>query len=688
VFLFDRNDNRVLDCIVKEKKLEGYEEFYRSLGIQEISETKDKVKLIDQLKRMKNIQISGYHKDIYKQIISQLSKIEDTTQDVIPVLYKTHEGNYNYKDDEESVWFAPREFKKYKHQFPEKLFVHFDEETKQEWVKSIKGINIFNPQYRIGYDEKQFRDDDLKEWFQREHLAQMLAMAEERLGSRFNKEEALLRWQNLIIYKANNVYMYTSEAKVEKREETTNNSNKDVLYIPVSNKSSADKTLVGELAHDLCVEKVKSYENQYYTRFGHAFAHAIFHNQTLGALFTEYFYKCYIQNNIDEAKDDTIVSNYLLENGVSDVEIKECQQLIEISLLSKEEIIELVTILKEYSSQVNENNWRNISVYNIGGKSFDTLQKEVVNNKLKTIVEAINPRSYNVSRLKDLRSELELCHFFQNKTELSDDLFYRLLDNKEFEKKSYYFALSDEDLINSIGYEVLTKEARIDTEYNLEIYRIQKQNDIKIGDSFAPIKVGDRVKAHSVSSGGNDYVHVRRVSQEDRNKEHLKRSRRGIGAEELFCLKNANDINSKGQIGEVKKCIHGLGIQELDKYIEDVEVNHKALKEVLWVSKNVGDGLGYDVLEPVFENNKLINFNKVELKYSTGEASIHISEPERQKILAFTKSEDKNWKLYHIYDKKVIDRTEGVKSAVLKHSDFYNGEHQIVAESWVISFDS
>ena len=110
------------------------------------------------------------------------------------------------------------------------------------------------------------------------------------------------------------------------------------------------------------------------------------------------------------------------------------------------------------------------------------------------------------------------------------------------------------------------------------------------------------------------------------------------------------------------------------------------MAKLLHVSEALGDGLGYDILEPIIEEGRLKRFNTVEIKSSQNNQSIYLSENERLKILYFAEQKAENWKLYHFVDGKAYDRTEYVYNAIKAHADYYKGDQQLVAENWCISF--
>jgi len=107
----------------------------------------------------------------------------------------------------------------------------------------------------------------------------------------------------------------------------------------------------------------------------------------------------------------------------------------------------------------------------------------------------------------------------------------------------------------------------------------------------------------------------------------------------------------------------------------------------------MGDGLGYDILEPVIDNGSVQNLHFVEVKTSQGGATIYLSKNEYSKILGFANNEDKNWRLYHVMikEQQTYDRTDDVVQAVREfHSkvDEAADSLTLVPDTWKIEFQT
>ncbi len=105
----------------------------------------------------------------------------------------------------------------------------------------------------------------------------------------------------------------------------------------------------------------------------------------------------------------------------------------------------------------------------------------------------------------------------------------------------------------------------------------------------------------------------------------------------------------------------------------------KNLKNILHISKNLGDGLGFDVLYPSLENN-LLKLLKVEVKSSSDGETIYLSENERKQILRY--ENDEFFKIYlYIKDNAPKDITQLVFRILNENSKFKN----IRAETWILN---
>jgi hypothetical protein len=181
-----------------------------------------------------------------------------------------------------------------------------------------------------------------------------------------------------------------------------------------------------------------------------------------------------------------------------------------------------------------------------------------------------------------------------------------------------------------------------------------------------------------------------KITQEDRERNTRSMHKRGIAAEKALAIKWAADLlkqNLKEASDKARETMGYLNSNILADYCDKIAAvtELKELALLLQVSESLGDGLGYDVLEPVITNGQLSHFNKVEVKSSKGNYQIHFSRNELEKILAFHDSKD--WKLLHFVDGKCLDRTQVIKSAVKEDFNVtVMPKRHLQAESWVIDF--
>ena len=120
-----------------------------------------------------------------------------------------------------------------------------------------------------------------------------------------------------------------------------------------------------------------------------------------------------------------------------------------------------------------------------------------------------------------------------------------------------------------------------------------------------------------------------------------------------------------------------------DKYHDTL--NNGNLEDILHISKNLGDGVGFDILIPREENGEL-KLLKVEVKSSERGKSIYLTENERKEILLYkinkAKKIDESFRVFlYIKGKKnPKDITDKVFKILEKNKDFEN----IRAETWIL----
>ncbi len=664
VFLF--NDERKRNIISQALKDDKFNDLYEHLEIFSIDQTRDKDKLFRQLKKLKNNHsiINTTHKTLYKQLILSFSK--DTEEyknfESIPLL-----SDNMYITVSNNIWFADRNSKRYMHYFNSLKFISFDIETKKDFVRHA-GVKLFEPDFSLKPDSaKKEIQKELKIMIEDTFLTHMFCLAEEIMHiNRFSKEESISRWNSLKIGYAEDVWLEIKLAGIVKPEELGKGKlNHDVLFKPLSDSQrQSDKEKVGEIIHDLNIDLEQPMENPKFAKFGYVIADGVFRDVALGSVLSDFL----------RTRDK---DSFLKERGIGELEVREMQSFIKQSILTASEINIIINIINSEVKEdlVNSLNWYLLDTYLECTKSFKDLERQFCNEteKIKNVVRQLSPKNYNLSKISSLENELKLKYFITHSKEISDKEFDKKVENIggslllfNLEKRLIYQAF---DIKDNISHD------------EMMIAEIELENDIKVDistPSFSPSKA-----IESSQFKENKQTSVRKKSEKEQLKSSERQQKRGLAFERIFAIRQASQlIKDETRFMQFEKLY--LSLKDLD---HKVDFNNKTLQnlaDIIQVSKSTGDGLGYDVLELVGEET--LQINKVEIKSSRGNNSIHFSNNEVEEIYKMTN--DNAWKLYHYVDDKVYDRTDLIKVEVKKLKEHQrDNKSTIIADSWIISFE-
>jgi len=117
-------------------------------------------------------------------------------------------------------------------------------------------------------------------------------------------------------------------------------------------------------------------------------------------------------------------------------------------------------------------------------------------------------------------------------------------------------------------------------------------------------------------------------------------------------------------------------IQEYDEILKNSN-----LEEILHISKNLGDGVGFDILFPTKESGTL-KLLKVEVKSSEAGKTIYLTENERKQILIYKENKDDFFKIF-IYKKDATKKD--ITDLVFKILDDNKNFKNIKAETWILT---
>jgi hypothetical protein len=688
VFLFNEKDNRKLSCIAKENRKDEFLTLYNLLHIENFDRTESS-KLIAQLTVMAetlNFTLESGHVDIYKALISALAKKSDLQQyDQVPILVRVV-NEYKYRIDS-TVFHASRDFKKHKRFFPDLHFACFDDEVSQEFCLHCQ-INLFQPKVEIAYmDAQKQADQSIKQFFETHYLAEMLTLAEERLGSKLNKDEVMDRWQRLIIYKGTRLSLRVSLPQGSETvfEDTSNNGN--VFYIPLTAYDrEKEKAIVGEIAHDL--DEVAG--SMQLSRFALFFADGLFRENRLHELLVGYLDRCYL---VQTGKaDPELKDNFLIEHGVSAQVIEDMKLYMNARLLSDAELNEFVHMLSNFALRpVGIDNWSQIFNYQGRGLSFKELKAMLMPfPKFANLGEQLNPIHCHRMDLHKQQSTIQALYYLTHQQVLSEEVFRSILysshtdcDFFDFDLSNFYAAF---DIRHFSADEINT--AIIDLKYGL----------FDIQPSMEPIQLTGA--KNDTQPKANPHVQVVNPSAEEHKRQQ--QHKRGIGLEVKLIHQAVQAIdpsNYPAILHLVADLIQAeqksMPIGAINKYLAKIEELKKRpitpddFKQILHVSKTIGDGLGYDILIPKIQPD--LQILKVEVKSAVGRNQrIYLSENERLRIL--TLKDDPQWRFW-LNGECDITLTQQIGKYVTEHNQQLEDLIQkqklfLSAVDWFIDFQT
>jgi len=485
------------------------------------------------------------HKTLYKQLILSLSKCEDYIGlNSIPLLIDD-----KYCTSDTNIWFADRNSKRYMHYFNTLDFILFDIETNKDFVKHF-GIQLFKPAFELKPDSaKETIQSKLKQIIENKYLTNIFCLADEIMHiNRFNKEEAITRWNNLKIGYAEDVWLeinldYTKEI-VTVGKELKNN---DVFFKPLSDSQRQNnKENIGDIVHDLKGAPAHIMQNPKFYKFGYVIADGVFRDTALGSVLSDYLKT--------EDKDE-----FLKERGIIDSDIKEMENFIKQSILDKNEVEIIVNELSNlFKSDINTSNWFVLNTYTEFDTTYEDIKSLFENSeKLQNAIKQLNPINYNKSKVNKLKDEIKLKYYILHGKQLRDEDFDQMLI--EFNDQLIHYNLDNDVIMRHFG---------IDREINedqLLIAQIEIENDIKVeisgGSNNKNTKINE-LKQFCTAKQTN----TKKIREEQRLETSNKQQKRGLAYEKIFAIQQAKKIFCDDElIGKFKDKYNE--IPDLDKNV-------------------------------------------------------------------------------------------------------------------------
>jgi len=672
VFLFKEHDNRKIQSIAQEKKDSKYDRLYSIFNIQEIDDTKEVEKLIKQLNKMKTFKDTEFHDDIYKKLTYQLSKyIKDEDSIDIPILaiqLKDHSLKYIDNNEKNKTIFLETKYKRYREQLKNsyEYIAYFDNNISEKFLEKL-GIVKFNPNYEIKYwdsnnkDIKPNPDNELKIELQNEFLIPFFALANEVLGSSFSKEDAIKRWENLTIKKAPNV-VFQIKDKTEIIVESTKDSDIDVLYIPIKDKSN-HPTEIGEVAHDL----ENPMKNPNLRKFAQVFAEGIIRNQKLKSDF-ELYITAYLH------KDDKLKEEICINKGVDHHHIKQVEDFIKENLLNDDEKGKIVSILKELGLNIEMyeqiRDYEKYKDLNLSFNDFKDKFNKKSDYKFENLISSV------IEGYKNYIKQKILNQIYSNKEKLQVLCFMKEYNRESFDEKYRNIEKKIIDRFNTeidiyklfeVGKNIVGSDDYIESQIDLKYFTEEVKSE----------KINFRIQNHTIETKENPTTGDAKQSKSQTKTQEEKNEKIGLGQELKLAYKFAKQIkNKKSFIEMIKKEIYKNDeklkdnknltnyYQNLDKQIDSN--NLEFAKNVIQIANNKLDGLGYDLIIPIFNNdkNEVIGIKKVELKTTKRDQNIqvHFSDNEIKRALHYMDVD--NWEVWLNNEKNLI--TSPVREAIKK----------------------
>lgn len=700
VFLYDKSDYRKISCICKEQEKPGLEDLYRYLDIRKIEDTSDIQKILRQLQKMSSLDPNeNVHVATYKSLIKRLAQLRAESLDslelkLMPVLVQTLAGVLTYTQDRVDVRYIPAEQKRYKFHFRDCRFVCFDDDTSKTFVDELN-IKTLAPRFVISYRDENDQsvsavlDEDFKRKFEASiYLASLFAVAESKLGSKFHRDDTVDRWQRLAVYKADNVVMTIDDVDHQSLIE----KNSDVLYKPPSDSQrSGDKTVVGELAHDL----IDPLGNSAISKFGPAIAEAVFRDMSLGNLFAVYLTKCFVSQNYQNSGDggnSKAREDFLHNEGLSEQDIAAMHAYINERLLSEESIEILLQALQKLTgaTHLTKENFRELQHYKKLKMTTQELMAELnLGEKYRSTLSQIDPFLVNQKSLKNHFIDLQLLIDFHK----SQNQGVELPNTPEEIFRSVQPLLNRHDFTLYLVLDHFKISANVSA-FELEKFRIKRDHGLPI-DAFKNVE--PRAAQNIEPEGPKEIATVKVFNSEEKVHQEEGQRKRGIGTELLLCHECAHDFFEQHSdkldalITALASVVSAENIQPQnikDVYLKKLneqrtKITPQSLTTLLHASKIIGDGLGYDIFIPEVQGS-LVSILKVEVK--SGGNKIYLSDSERRRVLYFAESKNENWRLW--LNHKGNDKTEAVKKAVTDHQQSLvaTGDVPLFADTWYMLF--
>ena len=513
---------------------------------------------------------------------------------------------------------------------------------------------------------------DLKREIEVNYLSDMFCIADETMNvNRFDRDEAIARWNNLQIGYAEDVWI---ELKLNGyRFEIGKDKKNDVLFKPLSDSQrQQNKGSIGEFIHDLegnTIDEIIT--NPKFSDFGYVIADGVFRDTLLGPILS-----AYLNDN----------ENFLQEKGIDKDNAVEMRVFIEQSVLSVEEKNEIVEIMKDIGLDIDEfSEIRDFKKYDDIKLNFEEFGNKFTSKYNLVIQDIINEYKNFIKQT-----------IIQKIDEKNIDNYLEILCFNQYENKEYFFIQKEKVLkrkLNSFNNDMniltlfelvkLDNVTFINAKLNYE-FGIDDVKDTKLNICKKSTKA---INSQSNPTLGDAQQNKRNSQIDDEKKE-----KRGIGKELKISYDIAVSLTQEQKKIFVENIENTIFYQDeklrdeknIIDYLDDLKDyeiydNLKFAKKIIQIASNKLDGLGYDLLVPRFNENNEVEILKVELKttVNTRNIEIHLSKNELNRILYFIEKQVNNWQIWlNSSNNNITDIViDEVKEFNKQSSSFYSKDY-------------
>lgn len=671
--------------------------FLNKLGVTSVESTRRLDKLISTVELI--CSAAGYHRHIkgpllsaYRLLTKRINQILlDPDYDVdaallnrLPLFYESEAtGKRGIASESEQVWYVPGSHRSARSKVNDKdILWWLASEGIATLASHLDNVSTLSTEVNIFGLETEQPNQALRDLLERDYLPKFMALGcYGDIAGLMDVDEAIIqrRWQSLVVSSVANAELHEVIGSTGQPMQETIMKISDSVLLWVPLRSDQKKTLSLYVA-----PSYESDNTDFKKRLCVWFAEEVFRRREL----TRYFEQIMIQGN------------ELQEFGVSPAMLKDTKDVIE-QWLPDEKLEQLLeSIGNIIGSDVDMTNWRDTSIYNNAGLSFNQLLEKVPPD-LQHYLSSLNPFERNSALLVSFvdSHDRNLAALEAFKDFLHED-WLNLLSR---ESCRYDFSFDPESFV--LEKTSLNKDefCALGERIDFELKEISDDIDFTVNEGPSlPSGAAPAISKGEQGSGSPRSL-VAAKTDEEHAAQQLKNAKKGKAKERYFAIKTSQRI-AKLPI-DLQQAFLFLIKQEylrLSKYTQRNSAGllnqalleqNLPLTEMKWLEiLHIGyvvEGAGYDYLDFDDKNNQIL---LVEAKSTERDSLfIHLSEPERRHIVEYMSKQfsDENpnasWRMLLKTNDQYVDVTDVIKKIVLKHHEEYSTiDSNMKAKDWVI----